>query len=254
MARPVLTPRIVVGGALALLVALACFGLGRWQLRRLEERRALNAAISRALESAPRPLGAAPAGDPSQAPTFAYRRVRVTGTYDQSREVVVFGRHREGVAGNEVLTPLRLSGGGALLVDRGWVPLSLDTPPIAEAPPPAGRVEVTGILWPAEAEADPTPASTPVAQLREVDIGRIRAQLPYPVAPVYLRLQSQRPTQPRSLPERVPLPRLDEGPHLSYALQWFTFGAIAVIGYVVLARREIREGSRGKQHRPRAAH
>ena len=58
---------------------------------------------------------------------------------------------------------------------------------------------------------------------------------------MYLRLLEQRPPNPLALPAPVPLPPLDEGPHLSYAVQWFIFGSIAVIGYVVLAMRERRE-------------
>jgi surfeit locus 1 family protein len=32
------------------------------------------------------------------------------------------------------------------------------------------------------------------------------------------------------VPQRVPTPPLDEGPHLSYAIQWFFFAAIALAG------------------------
>ena len=35
----------------------------------------------------------------------------------------------------------------------------------------------------------------------------------------------------------VPLPDLDEGPHLSYAFQWFIFAAIGAVGYVMILRR-----------------
>ena len=36
---------------------------------------------------------------------------------------------------------------------------------------------------------------------------------------------------------RLPPPALDEGPHLSYAIQWFSFAAIALIGGTAVAVR-----------------
>ena len=82
------------------------------------------------------------------------------------------------------------------------------------------------------------PAETTLSRL---DLGTIQAQLPYPIAPSYLLLQRQTPAQPDGLPAPSPLPELSEGPHLSYAIQWFTFAAIAVAGCVVLALRERRD-------------
>ncbi len=77
--------------------------------------------------------------------------------------------------------------------------------------------------------------------LSRVDLGTIQSQLPYDIAPSYLLLQRQSPVQPNGLPEPAPLPELSEGPHLSYAIQWFTFAVIAVGGFVVLALREGRD-------------
>ena len=82
------------------------------------------------------------------------------------------------------------------------------------------------------------PAETTLSRL---DLGAIQAQLPYRIAPSYLLLQRQTPAQSDGLPDPSPLPKLSEGPHLSYAIQWFTFAAIAVAGCVVLALRERRD-------------
>jgi surfeit locus 1 family protein len=240
MARWLLEPRWILGALLALVVAVGCASLGLWQLRRLDERRAFNASVERAVGSAPMPLSDALAGasDPAD---LAYRRVSISGTYDPAREVLVFGRTVAGRTGSEVLTPLVRTDGVAVMVDRGWVPLDLDTPPVAVASPPTGRVQAEGILWPPEAEGQPDAGAGPVTQLGRIDLDRLRPQLPYRIEPVYLRLLEQRPPNPLALPAPVPLPPLDEGPHLSYAVQWFIFGSIAVIGYVVLAMRELRE-------------
>jgi hypothetical protein len=42
---------------------------------------------------------------------------------------------------------------------------------------------------------------------------------------------------PAQAPQSLPKPEVDEGPHLSYALQWFAFGVGAFIGLWVLIRR-----------------
>ena len=76
----------------------------------------------------------------------------------------------------------------------------------------------------------------------------IQSQLPYDIAPSYLLLQRQTPVQANGLPEPSPLPELSEGPHLSYAIQWFTFAVIAVAGFVVLALREGRDPRSSESH------
>jgi surfeit locus 1 family protein len=238
MRRPFLGLRWLVGTFVVLCVAVACVELGLWQLRRLAERRAFNASVERALSSDARPLGDVLTAAGGEAARLAYRRVSASGTYDEDREVVLFGRTLDGEPGNELLTPLVLHGGEAIVVDRGWVPLAMQTPPVGPASPPPGRVSVTGILWPAEATTDVDPSAPPVRQLAKVDLSRLEPQLPYAIPPVYLWLRSQRPAS-SPLPRPVPLPPLDEGPHLSYAVQWFVFAAVAVVGFGVLVRREL---------------
>jgi cytochrome oxidase assembly protein ShyY1 len=137
MGRSLLEPRWIVGALLALAVAAGCVSLGLWQLRRLDERRAFNASVERAARSAPVPLARAVAGASAES-SLAYRRVVTSGTYDSEREVVVFGRTLAGTTGSEVLTPLVRADGRAVMVDRGWVPLAFDTPPVVRAAPPAG--------------------------------------------------------------------------------------------------------------------
>jgi surfeit locus 1 family protein len=103
---------------------------------------------------------------------------------------------------------------------------------------------VTGVLLPPEEDSTPEPGSSPQVTFRNVDLGRLRAQLPYDLVPLELWLQDQRPPQPGRLPTSAPLPDLKESPpHLSYAVQWFTFATIALVGYGVLIRKELRERS-----------
>jgi cytochrome oxidase assembly protein ShyY1 len=172
----------------------------------------------------------------------SYRRVLASGTWAADDEVILYGRALDGRPGNHVLTPLLIDPGRAVLVDRGWVPSSIAAPPLTGAEAPAtGEVTVEGILMPADdaSAGDDSAADARPQQVRSVDIGildpTIGADL---VDDVYLLLERQTPAQERPIP--AALPQLTDGPHLSYAIQWFSFAAIALIGYGVLARRRER--------------
>jgi surfeit locus 1 family protein len=225
-----------------LVVVATCVRLGFWQLDRLHGRRDANAAIAAAEATPPRPLTALLAGteDPT---SLRFRPAVAAGAYDPAHELLLYGRASiEGQSGDQVLTPLRLGDGTAIIVDRGWVPIDQDVPVSGDAAAPTGRVVVTGVLFPADAfSSSGGAAPTPVERITKVDLGQIGATLPYPILPVYLLLQRQAPPQPGPLPEPPPLPPFTEGPHLSYAAQWFSFAAIAVIGSLVLLRRDRRE-------------
>ena len=147
----------------------------------------------------------------------------------------------EGEPGDQVLTPLRLPDGTALVVDRGWIPIDQGVPVTGEAAAPTGTVTVAGVLFPPDALTVPTGTASPVERITKVDLGQIGAQLPYPILPIYLLLQTQQPPQQGSLPEPPPLPPLTNGPHLSYAFQWFSFATIAIVGCIVLLRGDRRD-------------
>jgi surfeit locus 1 family protein len=220
-------------------VAATCIRLGVWQLDRLHGRKDANAAIAAAEAMPPRPLPELVSETTDRA-SLRFRPAVANGTYDPAHEVLLYGRSsREDVAGDQVLTPLRLSDGTAVVVDRGWVPIDQDAPVTGAAAAPTGSVTVTGVLFPPDAISSPAPPAS--ERVTKVDLGQIGAALPYPILPVYLLLEQQAPPQPGALPEPPPLPTLDNGPHLSYAVQWFSFAAIALIGYVVLLRRDRRD-------------
>ena len=61
--------------------------------------------------------------------------------------------------------------------------------------------------------------------------------------PAYLLLQQQEPPQTGNFPKTGELPPLTEGPHLSYAIQWFLFTLIGLAGHVGLVRKEAKERS-----------
>jgi len=220
-------------------VAATCVRLGFWQLDRLHGRKDANRAIAAAEAMPPRPLPdlVAETADPT---SLRFRPAVASGTYDPAHEILLYGRSsREGASGDQVLTPLRLTDGTAIVVDRGWIPIDQDVPVTGEAAAPSGSVTVAGVLFPPDAISSGSPPAS--ERITKVDLGEVGAALPYPILPVYLLLERQAPPQPGSLPEPPPLPQLTNGPHLSYAVQWFSFAAIALIGYVVLLRRDRRD-------------
>jgi surfeit locus 1 family protein len=222
------------------LVIVGLFALaGVWQLHRLSERRQHNAFVTsrrtQPVASLDRFLD-----DPASA---EHRRLRAKGRYDTGRELILRGRPNNERPGNHVLTPLVMKGGRTVIVDRGWVPPQLESPRAAEALPPTAHVEVTGIALPSEGSGPFASGRGPIAghEVSRIDVARIGRALPYRTFPIYLVLVKQRPPQRGDLPEPISLPKLEEGPHLVYAIQWFLFMPIALVGYGAILRREAQK-------------
>ena len=216
--------------------------LGFWQLRRLHSVREDNARVRERLALPATPLSQVlpirPGVDPSSA---AYRRVTMTGRYDRVSEILLANRSFEGRPGSHLLTPLRQPDGVAILVDRGWVPLGISgAEEETTRPPVLVPVTVEGVLFPSERKGvfGPTiPPSGRLTTIARIDVSRIAKQLDYPIEPLYVRLTAQKPPQPGRLPVAPGLPDLSEGPHLSYAVQWFLFASVAVATYLAVLRR-----------------
>lgn len=233
-------PRWIALTAFAIVVVVVCVLAGLWQLDRLEGRREFNARYAAGLAAEPRPLEQLL----DEGGALAYRRAVASGRYDTEHEVILYGRTLDGRAGNHVLTPLVLNDGRAIVVDRGWVPFEMDEPPVWEASPPAGTVDVVGALL-ADQPGGAGDVSQPedrIVTVRSVDLQAIAGDVPYELVPWFLQLRAQSPS-PGDLPVPAPLPELTEGPHLNYAIQWFAFATIAAVGYVILVRREVKDPS-----------
>jgi len=224
-------PRRIALVVIAVLVAGVCVRLGFWQLGRLQGRQRVNAVLVTREAAPPVDLAGADAG------ALAFARVTATGRYDVAHESILAQRSADGIPGNHVLTPLVLDDGRAVLVDRGWVPLEVDDVPVTgPAAAPSGRVLISGLALPPDAVSDPPLTPAPSLSTR-IDLGV--GGLPYELLPVYVLLGSQEPSQ--QSPAVAAGPTFDDGPHLGYALQWFAFAAIAVVGCVVLLVRDRRQ-------------
>jgi len=245
MYRFLLSRKWIAALAVVVVFGVMCVELGLWQLRRLDERKKLNAAISAHMHLPVVPVGVALSG--ADAGDALYRRVTATGRYDVSQEVLLTGRALNDRPGNDVLTPLVTSDGRGLIVNRGFVSLAISKPGDPQTKPPAGEVTVTGILLPSEQRGflgQKEPLNGHLTSIVRVDVTRIRQQLPYNVFPTYLLLSTQQPGQAGSLPQLESyIPDLSNGPHFSYAIQWFFFASIPIAAYLVIAWRT----ARGKQ-------
>lgn len=237
------SPRWAVATAVVLLVAAAFVGLGLWQLDRLEQRRAENAIQQERLDFEPVPLSQLLAGQPTEVAAIEYRVATASGKFDPSEEILIRSQVELGQAGFHVITPLVTGDGVAVLVNRGWVPLGMDTPPVPAAPP-EGEVDVEGWVHLTQLRP-PLGAEEPQGDLNvlnRVDIDRIQAQVPYDLESVYLVDTGEGSDQ---LPIEVDPPDFtDEGPHLAYAIQWFGFAVVGVVGFFFLLRRQSGSGER----------
>ena len=247
-------PKWIVRHLAVVLLVVTMVLLGLWQLRRLDEKRDIKATVE-ARQTQPAedveevvPDGASVGDDAVEA--VEHRSVTASGTYADDDTFVVENRSFNGASGAWVLTPLVLEDRSAIVVNRGF--LGFDRAGEIDPPPaPTGQVTVDGVLLRSEhrgrfGPADPE--SGRLAVLARVDLERVAEQVDYEVLPAYLQRVSSDPEEvtAEGAPELVPLglPEPSEGPHLSYAVQWFIFTTIAVVGYALLLRRVARDEAR----------
>ncbi|WP_312179818.1 SURF1 family protein [Arthrobacter sp.] len=226
-------------GWFALVCALAavCAYLGTWQMERREAVREDIGWVETNYSAAPVPYEEAARYFEEFDPSAEWLPVELTGTYDTANQRIVRNRPLSGRPGYEVLVPLKLDDGTAVVINRGWLPIGDNEAgwpdDIPEAP--AGEVTVTARIKPAE------PAllrGAPEGQLASIDLTEYERQAGYPLQlAAYGQLDTEDPA-PATRPEAAPMPSVDEGPHLSYSLQWYAFGLLFFVGLGYAARQE----------------
>lgn len=222
--------------------------LGQWQLDRLDQRRDRNAATAEH-ESAPvLPFEQAFAG--TIADSDQWQRVEVRGTFLADKQLQARYRSFDGKTGWELVTPLRTAGGQTVLVDRGF----MERPPGQDFPkvfpdPPAGEVSLVGYVR--RNEQGNTNQMTPTENtVRLINSDTLSDALGLDLVNGYISLIEVTPSQSGAF-EPVTPPPATEGPHWSYAMQWFAFTAIAGIGLVILIRNDINDRKRARQRAAR---
>ena len=234
-------PRWIGLAVVALLIASLCLVAARWQWHRRAGRLAHNALVTSHQAADPvSPDQVLATGEPL-APADEYTMIGASGTWDPAHQVLA--RNHLGRAGYDVLTPFVTDSGSALLVDRGWIPLSQAGAGAAPDVPVPTAGEVSVVVRMRQTETAGANDRPPPGQVYAIDVPLIASDLPYPVYGGYGELVSQDPAL-GSTPQLPDSPDLGTGPHLIYAVQWVCFALIALVGYVLLVRREVGERRR----------
>jgi len=239
-----LKKRWIISTILVLIAMGVMIRLGIWQLERLEARRAFN---NRVLEQVNQPMllitGQEMYPDLSH---MEYRQVSVTGEYDHEHQVALRNQHWGNQWGVHLVTPLRIKDSDqSILVDRGWIPseeyLSGDWSKFDEP----GLVHVSGVIRASQSKADfgsrsdpaPEPGMSAQKSWNFINITALQEQSPYQLLGAYIQ---QAPDSAwKGIPYRTqPDIEITEGPHMGYAIQWFSFAAVLGIGYIFYLRNQ----------------
>jgi surfeit locus 1 family protein len=248
----------IIKHSFALIIVVSCIWLGFWQIDRLGQRRAENAARLAALERNPITI----IGVDLAPEEIAGRPVRVSGTLLNDQSIVLRNqRSNSGVNGLHLLTPLRIAGSErAVLIDRGWIPGEQVKPINRPDYTITSTLEITGLAQLGRSRPEamlapydlPLPGESRIEAWIRVDITKIQQQVDADLLPFYIEQLPAGPSAPAehtghgggppaSQPEIRDPTLVDDGPHLGYAIQWFIFAGIIIIGYTALMRQELRK-------------
>ncbi len=214
----------------AAIAVVACVGLGEWQLGRAAEKRVLAQDFARggpALEWRQLPAGAP-----------RYRRVSASGHYDPEHQFLLDNMSHAGIAGVEVLTPLLLDDGRAVLVNRGWQSFGAtraDLPPATVDSEPrriTGRIDE--LPRPGVRLAAP-PATGWPRLVQFPQIGELSDALGRTLDPRVILLD---PTESDGYLRDWTIRGTTPDHHLGYAVQWFSFAALAGAIWFALSLRK----------------
>lgn len=229
--------------AIAVLSAAIMVRLGFWQLDRLAQRRARNAAVAARLAEPPTTLAALPADTGAR----RYRRVAVAGVPLYDREVRLVNRSRDGSPGVNIVTPVRVAGRDTLvMLNRGWIYSANGTDLDLARWHEGDSLAVTGYVEIPSRRPGPAAVRSPRA-FRWYDADSVGAAVGAPVTPYYVVAEAPpgETKPPLDRPVRIPPPALDEGNHQSYAIQWFSFATIALVGTWAFLRADGRRRAAG---------
>jgi len=239
------TPRWLGYAALTVAAATVMVFLGLWQLDRYHQRSDINHRIDVGAVAQPVPIDRVVGGPangakgvgPAPAESVTWTRVTATGHFDREHEVLVRGRTVDGSVGFEVITPLVLSNGTAVLVDRGWVPPApggaLNAPTVP--PAPDGQVTVDGRLHPPESRGSAPQTVQGHLETRRIAPHSIAEVLPYALFNAYIGADR---TQAGLTP--VPPEKENALQNGGYVIQWWLFAAGTLFGFFYVARKEAR--------------
>ena len=238
MIRRLLTPRwIVVHLGVLALIALMVF-LAFWQLSRLDQKKSFNAVLM-AHSTAPVANIKDIVSADVDIESIEWRRVQLSGYYMTDKIVTVINRSQNGAAGYDVLVPFRTTNNETFLINKGFMQLSMPLPTLRTTP-----LTVLGYIRDSQSRGtlgaiDST--DNAVREFQRFDIPLIAKRLGVETQPLFVQMRDEAPRPAEQWPAPVALPELNEGTHLSYAVQWFFFALTAFVAWVVVVRRKMRE-------------
>ncbi|GAA1143276.1 SURF1 family protein [Nesterenkonia lutea] len=238
--RFLLSPTWIGWFALCTLFAVACVFLGQWQIDRREASLEEINRIVANYDEDPVPYAEARELFDSAEAEDEWTVVELTGEYRQEDSLLVRNRAHRGSVGYEVLVPFAVAGTEeVVIIDRGWLPTdSTDgSRPESRPAPPEGQVDVIVRIRPAEPAIN---REAPEGQLASIDLAQYQDELGYGLLTGGYGLMAEESPAPETAPRQLTRPSLEEGPHLSYSMQWITFGLLGFIGWGYAARIHAR--------------
>jgi cytochrome oxidase assembly protein ShyY1 len=225
--------------ALTIVFAVVCSGLGMWQLARRAEAQVEISRVDTNFDADAIPLAEALPELDSFDESQKWLPVELTGTYLSDEELLARNRSLNINPGFEVLTPLLLPSGDVFIVDRGWVPTGegQNAPDVVPAAPQGDVTVVVRLKKGEPVLAGRSASGDQVATIHLPDIAERLGRDTYTGAYGLMKTEDPAATE-RPMP--VLRPVRDEGPHLSYAFQWFVFALMGFIGLGWAARQEYR--------------
>ena len=216
-------------------VVTAGIMLGNWQLRRADEKRAIEARLTERGAQAPLAVDA----KPQDGAAIEYRRVTVQGEFDRDWPLYLDNRPQNGSPGFYVLMPFKIAGSNLhVLVQRGWIAVDpRQRTHIAAPPAPAGNVAIEGIAIrnPGHVlQLGQAPAVQPGAILQNLAVDEFAVASKYAMQPFVIE---QTGNAQDGLVRDWPKPSAGIERHLGYAFQWYALAATAFLYFVVTGFR-----------------
>jgi cytochrome oxidase assembly protein ShyY1 len=240
------TPRWIALEIAVIAFTLACyFLLAPWQFSRSTEHDAQMAEVAAAVSAAPADVAELLSTSHQPGVGTQWRLATATGHFDAAKQSYIRLRQdNDGQPAYEVVVPF-VTASGAVLVDRGYVPYQAVQESSLELPAlPTGTVTIAGRVQPDQTDPrDRPPVTVPdghtaytAAASGIVDaIPELAGQ---PVYRGFLQLTEDSP----GVIDAIALPQGDNSrPFFSYAIQWLSFGAIAVLGFGYFVYREFHD-------------